>query len=860
MISIYRLLLGVIIFLSGSHLFAQVPLTYYLPQKVNYDPKVPTPAQYLGFQIGERHVSHDQIVAYMKELARTSGRIRLEEYARTYENRPCLLLTITSADNQANLENIRREHLKLSDPSVSGSVNVNNMPSVVWMGYSIHGNEPSGANANMMVSYFLAAAQGEEVDQLLKHTIILIDPAFNPDGIQRFASWVNANRSATLVADRNSREFSEPWPNSRVNHYWFDLNRDWLPLQHNESKGRMKKFHEWKPLMLTDFHEQGTDATYFFQPGIPSRTNPLTPEKNQELTRKISTYHAAALDKIGSLYFTQENYDDFYAGKGSTYPDLNGSIGILFEQSSSRGHAQESANGLLEFPFTIRNQITTSFSTLKAAQEMRVELLEYQREFYRNVLSKAKTDPIKGYVFGNSANKTTTYHLLDILRRHQIQVYSLAADHTVGDNRFEKNGSYVVPLDQPQYLTIKTIFSQPTTFRDSLFYDISAWTLPLAFNLPFAELGSTNKLLGEKITEAVFPKGGVVGGKSQYAYAFEWNEFYAPRLLNKLLASGALAKVAQKPFSARIGGEIKTFDYGSILIATGQQSIDPDKLFDQLSVLAAESGITVYSLATGLTDGINLGSNNFKTVKKPVPALITGAGVSYHDAGEIWHLLDQRFDMPPVLLEQSSVNRVSLDKYNVIIMAEGGYQGINDAGKAELKRWVRNGGVLIAQGDANIWTTREGFNDITLKKNAYKDPAAFRNYDTRQQVTGAQYIPGAIFQTRLDRTHPIGYGIKGSAIPVFREGTRMFEKPSNPFSAPLAYTEKPLLAGYISKNNEDMLKGSASVICNSYGSGQVIAFSDNPNFRAFWLGTSKLFMNAVFFGNTIGPTVRVNNE
>ena len=860
MTSIYRLLFAVIFFFSGLHLFAQVPLDYYLPQKVSYDPKVPTPAQYLGFQIGQQHVSHDQIVAYMKELARTSNRIRLEEYARTYENRPCLLLTITAPDNQANLENIRQEHLKLSDPSVSGSVNINNMPSVVWMGYSIHGNEPSGANANMMVSYFLAAAQGEEVDQLLKHTIILIDPAFNPDGIQRFASWANANRSATLVADRNAREFSEPWPNSRVNHYWFDLNRDWLPLQHNESKGRMRKFHEWKPLMLTDFHEQGTDATYFFQPGIPSRTNPLTPEKNQELTRKIATYHAAALDKIGSLYFTQENYDDFYAGKGSTYPDLNGSIGILFEQSSSRGHAQESANGLLEFPFTIRNQVTTSFSTLKAAQEMRVELLEYQREFYRNVLNKAKADPVKGYVFGNSANKTTAYLLLDILRRHQVQVYSLAADHTVGNNRFEKNGSYVVPLDQPQYLTIKTIFSQPTAFRDSLFYDISAWTLPLAFNLPFAELASTAKLLGGKVTDAVFPKGGVAGGKSGYAYAFEWNEFYAPRLLNKLLAAGALAKVAQKPFSAKIGSETKSFDYGSILIPMGRQSVDPDKLFAQLSAWAEENGIMVYALNTGLTDGVNLGSNNFKTVKKPETALITGAGVSYHDAGEVWHLLDQRFDMPPVLLEQSSVNRVNLDKYNVIIMAEGSYAGINDAGKAELKRWARNGGVLIAQGDANAWTTAQGFNDITLKKNTYKDPAAFRNYDTRQEVTGAQYIPGAIFQTRLDRTHPIGYGIKGSMIPVFREGTRMFEKPSNPFSAPVTYTDKPLLAGYISKNNEDLLKGSASVICNNYGAGQVIAFSDNPNFRAFWFGTSKLFMNAVFFGNIIGPTVKVNND
>ncbi|HEY0896115.1 MAG TPA: M14 metallopeptidase family protein, partial [Sphingobacteriaceae bacterium] len=415
---------------------AQVPLSYYLPQNVTYDAKVPSPEQFLGFQIGEQHVSHDQIVAYMKELDRTSDRVTLQEYARTYENRPCLLLTITTPDNQQNIETIRKEHLKLSDPAQSGSVNVENMPAVVWMGYSVHGNEPSGANANMMVSYFLAAAQGAEVQKMLDNTIILVDPAINPDGLQRFSTWVNANRSSTLVSDNNSREFSEAWPNGRTNHYWFDLNRDWLPLQHNESKGRLEKFHEWKPLILTDHHEQGSNATFFFQPGIPSRTNPLTPKINQDLTAKIGTFHAEALDKIGALYFTKENYDDFYYGKGSTYPDINGAIGILFEQGSSRGHAQETANGVLTFPFTIRNQVATSFSTLKAAQQMRVELLNNQRDFYKNALQQAKGDQVKGYVFGNSASKATSWHLLDILRRHQINVYKLAGNGTHGGRSF----------------------------------------------------------------------------------------------------------------------------------------------------------------------------------------------------------------------------------------------------------------------------------------------------------------------------------------------------------------------------------------------------------------------------------------
>jgi hypothetical protein len=213
------------------------------------------------------------------------------------------------------------------------------------------------------------------VDSLLNETVILLDPSFNPDGLNRFASWVNTHKSQTLVTDPVSRELNEAWPGGRTNHYWFDLNRDWLYVQHPESQGRIAKFHEWKPNILTDHHEMGSNSTFFFQPGVPSRINPLTPQKNRELTAKIGTFHARYLDKIGSLYFTEEDYDDFYYGKGSTFPDVNGAVGILFEQASSRGHAQETINGVLSFPFTIRNQVTTSFSTLAAARALRTELL-----------------------------------------------------------------------------------------------------------------------------------------------------------------------------------------------------------------------------------------------------------------------------------------------------------------------------------------------------------------------------------------------------------------------------------------------------------------------------------------------------
>ncbi len=378
-----KLLLVYSLLLATNILVAQ-ELKYYLPDNVSYNPSIPKPKNIIYHEVGEWHVTHDRLVNYMKAIAAEAPeRVKLETMGFTYENRPQVLLIITSPDNHKRLEEIRQQHLLLSNPSKSSAVNIENMPIVVWIGHSIHGNEPSGANASLLSAYYLAAAQGKQIDDLLENVVILFDPSFNPDGLQRFSTWANQNKSKNLVSDPNSREFNEVWPSGRFNHYWFDLNRDWLPAVHPESQNRLKWFHQWKPNILTDHHEQGSNATFFFQPGVPSRVNPLTPAKNQELTAKLGKLHAKYLDSIGSLYFTKENYDDFYYGKGSTYPDINGAIGILFEQASSRGHLQQTANGLLSFPFTIRNQFVTTLSTLYGAKDLRNEFLEWQREFYK---------------------------------------------------------------------------------------------------------------------------------------------------------------------------------------------------------------------------------------------------------------------------------------------------------------------------------------------------------------------------------------------------------------------------------------------------------------------------------------------
>src|SRR5690242_9659389 len=415
-----RKLLLALCLLPIAHCISAQDLKYYLPDSVSYNPSIPKPKDIIYHEVGEWHVTHDRLVNYMKALAAAApDRIKLETMGFTYEGRPQVLLIITSPKNQQRLEEIRLQHIQLTDPAASASLNIDNMPIVVYIGHSIHGNEPSGANAALLSAYYLAAAQGKSIDELLENVVILFDPSFNPDGLQRFSTWVNQHRGKNLVTDPNSREFNEAWPGGRFNHYWFDLNRDWLPAQHIESQNRLKWFHAWKPNILTDHHEQGTNATFFFQPGVPSRVNPLTPDKNQELTAKLAKYHAQFLDRIGSLYFTKENYDDFYYGKGSTYPDINGAIGILFEQASSRGHLQQTSNGQLSFPFTIRNQFVTALSTLEGARSLRKEFLNFQRDFFKNSVSEAANYPVKAFVVGNGNSDQARINIFQqMLSRH----------------------------------------------------------------------------------------------------------------------------------------------------------------------------------------------------------------------------------------------------------------------------------------------------------------------------------------------------------------------------------------------------------------------------------------------------------
>lgn len=851
-----------VLLVSGS-LNAESPeLDWFLPWAADYDESIPTPEEVLGYQVGEWHVSHDQLIRYFEHLAEASDRVSLVEMERTYEQRPMLVVRISSAENQENLEEIRLARLEAMQPD--SDAELKDHPVVNWFGYSIHGDEASGANASMVFAWHLAAAQDERTLEMLDNSITLIEPAMNPDGVQRFSTWVNMHRGQTLVGDPQNREHRQVWPRGRTNHYWFDLNRDWLPVQHPESRARVAGFHAWKPNVVGDWHEMGRNSTYFFQPGDPDRNNPRTPERNYELTAKIAEYHGDVLDRHGVPYFTREVFDDYYFGKGSTFPDINAAVGILYEQASARGHLRETIHGERNFKEAVRNQVLTSFSTMEGSHELREELLDFQKQFYRDAMDEASSDGRKAFVIGEPGDRARTVELVEILLRQDVEVRPLGAEIEAGGHVFRPGEAWVIPLEQPQYRFILAMLERQLDFPDTRFYDVSTWTLPLAFNMPMASLSARQLRRvtpGDALEEVPdFGGGTVMDSERAVAWAYDWAPYYAPRMTQRLLDAGARLRVATKPFESPVaGGGTLRFEPGSIMIPVGLQDEERrDEIEDILRRHAREDGVGVVALEGGLSaSGIDLGSPNFRPVEPVRPMILVDDGVHMQEAGEIWHLLDHRYGIPVSMLNWGELDRADLSRYTHIFMVDGRWSRLSDRQEEALHAWVRAGGTLVAQKSALEWVSDSGLYELSFRSREKAEGEGERlPYGDHAGDRAAQVIGGSIFEAELDLSHPLAFGYSREKLPVFRNSTRYLEPGDNPYVQVARYSEEPLLSGYVSEENLDVMGGTVSLMADRVGSGAVILFVDNPSFRAFWFGTNRLLMNSLYFSGAISHTSR----
>ena len=855
--SFYRTFAFIVLFLPTCFLVAQ-PVKEYLPEQVVLNDKIPLPSNTLGFGIGERHVRHDQLKAYFYTLSQHSNRIEMTSIGRTAQQREQFLVTVSSPENLTNLDDLLT---KRQVPYQGKSLKNTDEPLVIWLGYSVHGDEISGANAAMVVAYYLAASEEQNIKDMLENTIIVLEPSINPDGMDRFVNWVTTFRGSAENSDAEHIEHHQGWVSGRTNHFWFDLNRDWLLLTQQESRHRLKYFHQYQPHVLGDYHEMGANSSYFFQPGIVSRTNPLTPKQNVKLTKELAKFHAKALDQAQRLYYSEENFDDFYYGKGSTYPDINASIGILFEQASSRGMQQDTINGLLTFEYGIQNHVLTSLSTIEGAWQNKKALKKYRHSFYQQAIEQAKKEKFDGYLLSEAKDSYRLNSLLDKLTQHQINVYPLSEDFSYKDQKYTKETSYYVPIEQNQYRLIQALFTQETDFPDNTFYDVSGWTMPLAMNIDFQMLDST---WGLKLEKKPWSKQDIIHvsktntSSTDYAYAFEWHHFLAPKLLNQLQNESIKAKVATGSFVSQVKGKKRTFASGTILIPAAIQNT-PDWR-ENLANLARKTNIELVTINSGLTSqGVDFGSGSFQLLKQPKVLLLGGTGISQYEAGEIRYYLDETLKIPVSIVEHSRLVNVNLSSYTHLILVNGDYKTLSDNHISELKKWVKQGGVVFAQKRAAKWLAKQDVLSVNFTDKKQIDQlfdSEQLNYQDKEKLSARKRIAGAIFATELDTSHPLTFGYTKKELPLFRNSTLVMDSGNQPFITIAKYNAKPLLSGYTDKNLVNLLAHNSAIVAHNYGKGRVIASTDVLAFRGYWLGSAKLLANSLFFAKAFNAPVK----
>ncbi|HDS1532069.1 TPA: peptidase M14 [Stenotrophomonas maltophilia] len=822
--AVLPLLLAVAAVLSSPHP-AQAQSAYFFPQATDaaaFDAAVPTPEQFLGYPIGSRYTRHDQLVAYFQELAKRSDKISVREIGRSYEGRPLLIATVTAAGNHARLEQIRQQHATLADPAQPRSA-AGDSPVVVWLGYSVHGNETSSAEAAMLTAYYLVANRSAETQQWLQQAVVLFDPAQNPDGRDRAANWHNAWASDPASADPADKEHVEPFPQGRTNHYFTDLNRDWLALTQQDSRPKVEVFHQWYPNVQIDFHEMGKDSTYYFEPSPKSMHSPLIPAASYEFNKTLAKYHAQALDALGSLYYTGENFDNFSPVYGSTYPDFHGAVGVTVEQASSRGRVQESVNGLLTFPFTIRNQVATGLGTVRGAVTERSGLFDLQKQFFQSALKQAAQQPVKSFVFGDAHDPALTRRLLELLLLHRIEVRALDRAVTVDGQRFDAGSAYVVPVQQAQFRLVHSIFAETPPIKGDVFYGSTSYAIAPAYGVAFA--GSRSRIEGGARVAA-------------------------------LQSKGVSARAAFQPFTTATAQGDFSFAAGSLVIPVAGQSLQGAALLEAVTSAAGEAGVQVHALSSGRSrEGIDLGSDGVKALRKPAVALVMGEGVAATEIGSAWFLLDQQLHLPASKLDPQQMGKVPLDRYTTIVLSGGTYTGVDATAVAALKRWVQTGGSLVTYGSASKWAIEQKLADgEKLGKEEDAADESRRAFGDQRDIAAIERVSGNILSADVDTSHPLAFGVPRRHLAINKENTVTLQPSTNPFSTVVRIDTPPRVNGYLSERNRTRVAGSAWLLVSAQGQGNVVLFADDPAHRKYWHGTDRLLINAIFFGNLVNPS------
>ncbi|MEO1011816.1 MAG: M14 metallopeptidase family protein [Bacteroidota bacterium] len=798
--------------------------------------EIQSPSTFLGYPLGTQFTRHHRIVDYFEYLAReASDQILLTEYGETYEGRPLLIVSVSSAKNMATLETIRREHLTGTRGESQAK------KAIVWLSYNVHGNESVGSEAAMRTLYELLTSRAS----YLEDTVVIIDPCINPDGRERYVSWYGQYGNHPHTLDPNSREHHEGWLSGRGNHYMLDLNRDWAWLTQKESQQRIQVFNQWLPHVHVDFHEQGVDTPYYFAPAAEPYHEVIT-HFQRSFQGEIGKNHTKYFDAKGWLYFTKEVFDLLYPSYGDTYPTYNGSVGMTYEQAGSGGAGLGVLTKIGD-TLTLRDRLAhhtvTGLSTVEIASKNAQKLnTEFQKFFQDRDFDYAS------YVLNGNPDKLKS--LKRLLGQHQIE-YQLGKDGTAKgyDYNTGKQGtvkvtenSMIIHTDQPKGTLVKVLLEPNTKLNDSLTYDITAWSLPYAYGLD--AVASTSKVNSRSDPDSyISPSKGANISEDYYANVMDWNSMRDARFLADLLKAKIRVRFAQKPFKINN----REYAQGSLII-TRRDNAKLTSFYPKLEEICFAHNITLGIAKTGLMeDGKDLGSATVQMVTPPKVAILSGTPSKSLRFGELWHFFERQLRYPVTVIHDAYFDEVNLWKYNTLILPGGpGYKKwLNNDRLTMLNRWIKDGGKLIAMGESIKGISGKkgfGITEKTVKKDSSGHLGTF---DQTRREHIKEEITGAIFKAKVDNTHPLAFGY-GDTYFTLKLGKERYNYLESGTVSYLSEGPQKPVAGFAGSEAQKKIGKTLIFGVEKLGKGKIVYMVDNPLFRGFW-ENGKLFMvNALF--------------
>ncbi len=845
-----------------------------LPEKFKFEEEnmnasVLSPKEFLGYELGTAFTFYAHTEAYLKEIAAASPRIKLLPYGSTYEGRNLYALVITSEKNLGSLEDIRKTNLMLADPVNNDKSQLleiaKNHPVTISFSYNIHGNEASGTEAAMQVAYHLAASESAETKKILNESIVLMFPCINPDGRDRYVYWYKGMKRHTTGYEPRDLEHYAPWPNGRTNHYWFDLNRDWIWGVHPESRGQTEIYTSWMPQLHTDYHEMGYNSNYFTVPGTTPR-NKLLPDTYEPLADTIGRANAQAFDENQVNYYTREAYDFFYPGYGSSYPSVMGAIGMLVEQGGiAGGRAIKTWD---DYVLTLRQRVwdhyATSLATIQKAVERKQQFITYGIESHDPKNSKINT---RNYIIKNNGNPHL-HEVLRILDHHKVDIHEVAENGSIRATDYQDDrsktvtlnrGDFVISTQQANHLLINSIFQRNMVIEDSVMYDMATWAVPLAYNLDaYYTTESYSKIT--PYTHADKATGNLLNPGARYAYAMDWKQKDAPMALNALWDMGYVVRCATKAFQY---GD-NTFDRGSIILLMGRNP-KKENIRQDLEKIVSKHNVTIVGLPSGRMDsGIDLASRNSQPLKKPKAAMLVGGPFNTYTSGQIYWMMDYETSFPlerirPEILAETSVSKfgarygyASLKDYDVLVLPGGGgglSQVFNESSMKKLRDWISAGGTLIAtESAARFFSKKNKASNVTFTSvgRDTSDQASVVSYENRTDYFGKSRTPGTALNARVDNTHPLAFGLDNHVYPLKFGNDAIVPDPQ--FQTVVQYHNQQddmFVAGYLPELNAKNLSGKAGAGVARIGRGKIVYLIDNTHYRMFWRGPSRMMKNAI---------------